>query len=56
MTDELLTYGIAWLVGCTIVAWIASGQGRSPVTWFSVSLLLSPLLGFLGVVLTAPKR
>lgn len=56
MTDELLLYGIVWLVGCTIVAWIAHGQGRSPMTWFSVSLLLSPILGFMGVILTAPRK
>jgi hypothetical protein len=56
MTDDLLVVGIVWLIGCTIVAWIAHSQGRSPVTWFGVSVLLSPLLGFVAVILSAPKK
>jgi len=54
MNDELLGLAVIWLIGCTVVAWIASSQGRSPLAWFGISVLLSPLLGFLAVVLT-PK-
>lgn len=48
-SGELLSVLVVWVIGCTIVAWIAQTQGRSPVTWFSVALLLSPVLGFVAV-------
>lgn len=56
MTADLLTVAIVWLVGATIVAWIASSQGRSPMTWFGIAVLLSPVLGFVAVILSAPRR
>lgn len=54
--DELLTYVVVWVVLATVVAWIAHGQGRSSLTWFGIAILLSPLLGFVAVVLTAPRK
>ena len=54
--DETLVLIVVWVVLATIPAWIASTQGRSPLAWFGVSVLLSPLLGFLGVILTAPRK
>lgn len=54
--NDLLLIGVVWLVGATVVAWIASTQGRSPLTWFGIALMLSPLFGFIGVVLSAPKK
>lgn len=56
MNEEVLGALIVWLIGCTIVAWIAHAQGRSPSNWFGLSLFLSPLIGFIAVILTAPKR
>ena len=56
MTDDLLTVVIVWVIGATIVAWIAHSQGRSPLTWFGIAVLLSPLLGFVAVILSAPKK
>lgn len=54
--DELLTVGVVWLVLATIPAWVAHSQGRSPVAWFGISVLLSPVLAFVAVILTAPRR
>lgn len=54
--EELLTAVVIWLVLATIPAWIASTQGRSPVTWFGLSVVLSPVLAFVAVILTAPRR
>jgi uncharacterized membrane protein YhdT len=54
--DDTLTILVAWVVLATIPAWIASTQGRSPMTWFGISVLLSPVLGFVAVVLTAPRK
>lgn len=54
--DELLPYLIGWLVLAAIPAWIATTQGRSPMTWFGISILLSPVVGFLAVILTAPRK
>jgi hypothetical protein len=56
MNDELLGLAVFWLIGCTIVAWIASSQGRSPVTWFGVAVVLSPIFGFVAVILSAPRK
>jgi hypothetical protein len=54
--DDPFTLIVIWVVLATIPAWIASTQGRSPVAWFGISVLLSPLLGFVAVILTAPKK
>lgn len=54
--DELGPYVVVWLVLSAIPAWIATTQGRSPWTWFGLSVLLSPVVGFLGVILTAPRK
>ena len=56
MDDQLLTYLVVWVVLATLVAWIARSQGRSPMTWFGISILLSPLVGFVAVILTAPRK
>lgn len=56
MTEEWLPIIVVYLIGATVVAWIASSQGRSPLTWFGIAILLSPLFGFIGVILSAPKQ
>jgi len=55
-SDELWTLSAFWALFAGFVAMIARSQGRSPVTWFMLSLVLSPLFGFLAVVLTAPRK
>lgn len=54
--DDLLLFGVVWLIGCTIVAWIAHSQGRPPLTWFVIAVLFTPVLGFVTVILSAPKK
>lgn len=54
--DELLPVAVVWLIGATIVAWIASSQGRNPLTWFGIAVLLTPLFGFVAVILSSPRR
>lgn len=54
--EELLGVIIVWAVLAAIPAWIANSQGRSPVTWFAIGVLLSPLIAFVAVILTAPRR
>jgi hypothetical protein len=56
MADELYLVLAGYVIGCTIVAWIAQSQGRSPLVWFGIAVLLSPLFGFVGVILSAPRR
>jgi hypothetical protein len=56
VSDDVGLLLLVYVIACTIVAWIAHSQGRSPVAWFAISLLLSPLLGFVGVILSAPRR
>lgn len=35
---------------------IASAQGRSPLTWFTLAVVISPVIAFVAVVLTAPRK
>jgi biotin transporter BioY len=41
---------IGWLIWSGLVGWIASTRGRNPVAWFTLSVLLSPLLGLIAVL------
>lgn len=41
---------IFWLLGCFVVALAASNRGRSGFGWFLLSVLISPLLGLLFVL------
>ena len=43
----MTTYVIVWIVASLAVGIFAGGRGRGSGTWFVISLLLSPLLGFL---------
>ncbi len=51
-------YGLAafYLLLCGIVALIAPSRGKSAINGFLISLLLSPLIGFLVVVLLPPEN
>jgi hypothetical protein len=49
-----MEYLVAWVVLSAIPAWIASTKGRSPLTWFVVALLISPLLAFIIVIVVGP--
>lgn len=47
------TFGVLfWLAGCLFVASLASGRGRSFLGWFGLSLLISPLLSLLVLLVT----
>lgn len=41
-----MTYFLLWFLFAIAVGIFASGRGRSGFGWFLLSLLLSPLLGF----------
>jgi hypothetical protein len=49
--ETLLTAGTIWLVLAGLVALIAPSRGKSPLGAFLISILLSPLIGFLVVIL-----
>ena len=52
MTAEEIWGAIAvWAVLCAVVALIANARGRSQLNWFLISFLLSPVVGFVAVVL-----
>lgn len=56
-TEEILTVVGIWVFFCGLVALLARALGKSPITGFVLSLILSPLIGFLWAVLSgAPKR
>jgi hypothetical protein len=54
-SQDLITLAVVWLVLCGVVAFIAPMRGKSPVGAFLISLLASPLIGFLAVVLARPE-
>lgn len=45
-----MEFGLIYLGLCVAVAVLASRRGRSGLGWFIVSLLLSPVLGFVFVL------
>jgi hypothetical protein len=45
---------LVYLAFCAIPAWIASTKQRSPIAWFFISILISPLLAFVIVILIGP--
>jgi hypothetical protein len=46
--DIIMTIGIiGWIVLCILVAVYASGKGKSGAVYFFISLILSPLIGFI---------
>lgn len=50
-------FGMLWLAFALIVGVAASKRyGRSGGVWFVISLLISPLLGFLLLAALGPKR
>ena len=38
-----------------MAAYVASNKGRSGFGWFMLSLILSPLIGFIGALIAKPK-
>lgn len=46
---------IVWIVLCFVVAWAAGQKGRSGVGYFFLSLLLSPIIGFLVLIVVPSK-
>ena len=48
---EILVF---WLVFAVIVGVIANNKGRSGIGWFLFSIVLSPLLGLIVVLVLSP--
>jgi hypothetical protein len=44
-----MTAFVIWLGLCILTAWGASQKGRSPVGWFLLSFLVSPLIGLIAL-------
>ncbi|MEF1173640.1 hypothetical protein [Vibrio sinaloensis] len=47
---------ILWLIFSIIVGSVASGKGRSGIGFFFVSLILSPLIGLIIVLVIQPNQ
>jgi hypothetical protein len=39
-----------------IVAWAAGQRGRSPINWFLISLLISPIIALLVLLVAGPGK
>ena len=44
-----------WFILAALVGWYAAKRGRTGVGYFLLSLLLSPLIGFLIVLIAGPN-
>jgi hypothetical protein len=51
-----MTIFFFWIIFAVLVGVYAVGKGRSGVGFFFLSLLMSPLLGFLIAMLTSPNQ
>lgn len=49
-----MEYVFFWIVFCIVVAIIAKNKGRSGIAWFLLSLLISPLLALILVLVLKP--
>ena len=47
---------ILWLGVSILVGFIASGKGRSGFGWFVISVLLSPIIGLIGIAIAGEKK
>lgn len=47
---------IFWFIFCVVVAVVADNRGHSGVTYFLISLILSPLIGLILAVATQPNK
>jgi hypothetical protein len=56
MTDETLGIIVIYIVLALIPAAIAPSRGRTPLNWFLVGILLSPLIALIGVILLPSKK
>ena len=56
MTDDTLLIVVVYVVLALIPAAIAPSRGRTPINWFGLALLLSPLVALIGVILLPSKK
>ena len=47
---------VLWIAFSIMAAYVASNKGRSGFGWFMLSLILSPLIGFIGALIAKPKN
>ncbi|QQO10256.1 hypothetical protein [Breznakiella homolactica] len=48
--------GIAWFILCLLVAFGARNRGRSFLGYFLLSFFLSPIIGFIVLIILGQKR
>lgn len=41
---------LMWLAFAALVGWAANERGRDPALWVILSLVLSPLIGFIALI------
>ena len=46
---------IGYVVLCAVVAFMASGRGRSGFGWFLISVIASPLIGLIVLAFLRPR-
>ena len=52
----MFEFGLLWLIFCFVVAYGASNRGRSGLGWFLLSILFSPFIaGVFLLILGEPK-
>lgn len=56
MDDQTLTFVVVYIVLALIPAAIAPSRGRTPLNWFLVAILLSPLVALVGVILLPSRK
>ncbi len=52
----LIGFLITSAILSAVVAWVASQKNRSPAAWFLISLLISPIIALLALLIAGPGR
>lgn len=47
---------IGWIIFCIVVAYGASNRGRSGVGWFVISILATPIIAAIMLLILGPVR
>lgn len=46
---------LVYLLLCFLCSWVAGEKNRSAVAWFFISLIFSPLVGFIALIAVPSK-
>lgn len=47
---------LLWVAFCILIGFLASGKSRSFIGWFLLSLVISPIIGLIALLVVGEKK